>query len=516
MQEENAEEENEGGETENNYEGGEGEDQPDEQHESEDKREQVEDIEQAENAEQNEDYANRDYEEEQLRDENQEEGEQRQDELYEEQPEVNLEDFENVDNNERGEDTIQDEEIEQKIEDDVPENFEQNNDEALNENLEEERNYEDLPDELDEQKEDLEESVISVKKGNDLDQSSEEDPIDLDSEEQVKLEVEALHLEALENKDSIEQFKYMMDKLKLLSTVTLEEEEVDQFELLQTIETELIRITDPDYQPPENRQKDQSVGDNEGEGNFILNQNLEEQNEERSEPQGENYENESNGSPVRFINEGEEEEVNDEEQNEEEQSEEEEKPVQGKQLFYNYILGKKKITKEEDEESEQAEGEDEQAENEGEQEKDEDEVENADKNSQQQEDQEEVESEEDLLKRQIKEKAEEVSLLQKELDKLKDDSKFSLVNSLLENVKSFDEFKKLLEELQEAYEFRIRDLQEKMKFVAYKIPIIIREAKGNKKTYEELNAIKKAKMKKIDILRNKRETNMLKSIQNKK
>jgi hypothetical protein len=52
-----------------------------------------------------------------------------------------------------------------------------------------------------------------------------------------------------------------------------------------------------------------------------------------------------------------------------------------------------------------------------------------------------------------------------------------------------------------------------MKIVATKIPEIVKEAKYNKKNYEELNALKKDKIKKIDSTKNKREANLLRSIQ---
>ena len=55
-----------------------------------------------------------------------------------------------------------------------------------------------------------------------------------------------------------------------------------------------------------------------------------------------------------------------------------------------------------------------------------------------------------------------------------------------------------------------------MKFSANKIPDIVREAKYNKKNYEELNSLKKDRMKKIDIMQNKREANLLKAIQAKR
>jgi len=55
-----------------------------------------------------------------------------------------------------------------------------------------------------------------------------------------------------------------------------------------------------------------------------------------------------------------------------------------------------------------------------------------------------------------------------------------------------------------------------MKAISTKIPLIVKEAKYNKTNYDELNSIRKTKMKKIDTLQNKREPNLLKSIQMKK
>lgn len=105
----------------------------------------------------------------------------------------------------------------------------------------------------------------------------------------------------------------------------------------------------------------------------------------------------------------------------------------------------------------------------------------------------------------------EVEKLQKALDEK--NTEFDELKTKLAELKSSTknklEFSEKLDDLKNAYNDRIDELQTKMKYVAGKIPMIIKEAKYNKKNFEELNALKKEKMKKIDTLRNKRETNII-------
>jgi hypothetical protein len=92
----------------------------------------------------------------------------------------------------------------------------------------------------------------------------------------------------------------------------------------------------------------------------------------------------------------------------------------------------------------------------------------------------------------------------------------NLIKDLKLETKSQLNFESKLSSLEKAYTLRLEELKQKMKFVAAKIPMIIKEAKYNKKNYEDLNSLKKDKMKKMDTIRNKKEAVLLKAIQAKK
>ena len=68
-------------------------------------------------------------------------------------------------------------------------------------------------------------------------------------EEQLKMEIQVLHHEAIENQANIEQYDYMLEKLKLVSDEQNEleaegEEQIDEIEMLKEIEKELKNITE--------------------------------------------------------------------------------------------------------------------------------------------------------------------------------------------------------------------------------------------------------------------------------
>lgn len=102
------------------------------------------------------------------------------------------------------------------------------------------------------------------------------------------------------------------------------------------------------------------------------------------------------------------------------------------------------------------------------------------------------------------ERNEKLTLLKTQLEDLKQECKNKI------------EFSHKLDDLKVAYGYRTNELKQQMKFIASKIPSIIKEAKYSKQNYEELNGMKKDKMRKIDTLRNKREANLLKAVQAKK
>lgn len=109
---------------------------------------------------------------------------------------------------------------------------------------------------------DEEDEIISVRKDKNPD-SSDEDSIDLGIEDQLLIEIESLYSEATETKEKVEHLKYMKDKLKLLSTVTLDEdEEINEAKLLKQIHNEIGKLKDPDFEPePEEQEKSEHSED---------------------------------------------------------------------------------------------------------------------------------------------------------------------------------------------------------------------------------------------------------------
>jgi hypothetical protein len=69
------------------------------------------------------------------------------------------------------------------------------------------------------------------------------------------------------------------------------------------------------------------------------------------------------------------------------------------------------------------------------------------------------------------------------------------LDSLKEETKDIMDFEFKLNDLRGAYDDRVNELKSKMNIISNKIPQIIKEAKINKKNYEELNSLRKTKLK---------------------